>query len=301
MNVAYVETTVARAVEEFEVYRRSLFKLYEAQRAELRPKEMRWSGGVTRGYWLAEWRGMRPEVERSAASIGEDEIKLFYDVCQIVQPQLSYVIGNSFGLSTFALSLAWPSGMVVAIDNWSEPRIGPANRLLSHAIVEKSHFENVRLVDGTSPADTSRALLLADAEVSLVFIDGLHRNDAAQADYEGVIPYLKPHSIVFWHNVNTVSKAFEATYKKHGHTLFDTQTILRTHGPMGVFFSRKAHPKLFRYLGRSYGPWRTWKRDMQLIENEQLIRSKARMRSTKLWRYLRRIKNLVEGGPAQTN
>lgn len=240
---------------------------------------------TTKGYWLAEWRGNRPAVERSAASIGDDEIKLFYDCCQLLNPVRTYVIGNSFGLSTFTFALALPEQEVIAIDNWSEPGIGELTKSLSEAIIAAASLTNVRLVTGTSPQDTAKALNpsgpTARAPISIAFIDGLHRNHAAKADYDGLIPFLDNQSVVFWHNVNDVDDAFTSAYFQHGVNHFDRKLVLRTHGPLGVFFSSEAHPQLQSYLESCCLIWPEWQKGVSLYtfeaeEHERLERSRMR-------------------------
>jgi predicted O-methyltransferase YrrM len=282
---------VALYLDHYSTYRTQLFDLYSTRDAVLSPKYVPWTLLTTWGYWLSQWRDYRPAKERSAASIGEDEIKIFYDLSSIARPAVSYVIGNSFGLSTFALALANRDGVVVAIDNWSEPELGDANRALSEEIIKQTPFPNVRLYTGTSPTDTQAALtsVLHDRPLAFAFIDGLHRNEAAAADYRGLIPYLDRRSLVLWHNVNCVDQAFLESYDRHGRQLFDTAVVLRTHGPMGVFFSAAEHPKVMEYLRTNSLPWPEWERFIFVLEHEAFLKVELARRQSLAWKSLKML------------
>ena len=84
--------------------------------------------GTTWGYRLSSSHATKNSQKTSGSSIGEDEIKLFYDICSLISPSASYVIGHSFGFSTLVLALSNPEGVVIAIDNWSEgSQLSPAS------------------------------------------------------------------------------------------------------------------------------------------------------------------------------
>ena len=273
--------------EALHALRERLFGLYADQGALLERKVMPWSLGTTWGYWLREWKGMRASKENSAASIGDDEVRLFSDLCQLVRPEVSYVIGNSFGFSTFCLALAWPRGRVVAIDNWSEPDTAAINQPLTDAIIAAGGFGNVVVHTGSSPADTRAALEAAGCAgrpLSIAFIDGLHRNDAALADFRGLLPHLDERSIVLWHNVNTTADAFREGWRGGGNRLYDQMHVLRTHGPLGIYYARAAHPAVHRYLADSSLVWPEWERYIHLVSSEDELQRFERMARSVPWR-----------------
>ncbi|HWG51876.1 MAG TPA: class I SAM-dependent methyltransferase [Gemmatimonadaceae bacterium] len=259
----------------YRAFRQQLFDLFTAEGAVLETKDIPSSLGTTWGYWLSEWDGRHPEMQRSAASIGEDEIKLFYDLCQLIQPARSYIIGNSFGLSTFCLALAWPAGFVVAIDTWGDADTLNMAKPLFERIMAHHDMANVRVHTGASPQDTPAALTLFPTTakpLSLYFIDGLHRNPAALHDFEGALPFLDSSSVVLWHNVNAVSESFRMAYEQGGRALFDQHHVLRTHGPLGIDYSSTAHPLLHAYLHDATLIWNNWEYYMALLEREDMRR-----------------------------
>jgi predicted O-methyltransferase YrrM len=285
------ETHLVDYLTEYHAFKDELFGLYGGEGARLATKESSYGMGTARGFWLAEWEGRRASAERTAASIGDDEIKLFYDVCQLVRPSLSYVIGNSFGLSTFCLALAWPAGRVAAIDNWSEPDTQVLARPLTERIVAARGWERrVHIHTGSSPGDTPAALAAAGGgPVSLFFIDGWHRDPAALADFVGALPHLDRRSVVFWHNVNEVAGAFEFAYRDHARELFDEHVVLRTQGPMGVYYNRTEHPGLHTYLTDSCLVWRDFDRLRQLLENQFFLRRMLELRDTPSWKLAKAV------------
>lgn len=271
------ETRFDAYYTEFRDFKKRLFDLYATEGAVLKPKDVPASLGTTKGYWLAEWDGRRPEHPRSSASIGDDEIKLFYDLCQIVQPTRSYIIGNSFGLSTFCLATAWPSGSVVAIDTWGDVDTRNLAKPLFERIISSRGIGNVQVHAGPSPQETPLAVKLfppveGSQAISLYFIDGLHRNPAALDDFVGALPYLDRSSVVLWHNVNDVAESFETAYERHGRSLFDQHHVLRTHGPMGIDYSSEAHPELHAYLNDFTLIWQDWERYMALLDQDAMQR-----------------------------
>lgn len=291
-----------------QAFRKQLLDLYAAQGAVLGRKVLPWSLGTTWGYWLAEWNGMRASKQTSAASIGEDEVRLFYDLCQLVRPSCSYVIGNSFGFSTFCLALAWPEGRVVAIDNWSEPDTAALNQPLTAAVTEAGGFSNVHVHTGSSPDDTAAALAAGGCSgepLSIAFIDGLHREAAAYADFTGLLPHLNSRSVVLWHNVNATPAAFRDGWESGGSGLFDQSHVLRTHGPLGIYYSSAEHPMLHQYLENSSIVWPEWERYIDLVSHEDDLQRFFELRASAPWRLgaaltrpIRKLAGRLRKGPA---
>jgi predicted O-methyltransferase YrrM len=290
--------------EQFRSFKKELFGLYTSQGAVLERKAVAQSLGTTWGYWLAEWNGRRPMHPRSSASIGEDEVRLFYDICQIVQPECSYIIGNSFGLSTLCLALAWPAGVAIAIDNWGDVDTRQLAKPLFEQIVSARGIGNVYAYSETSPQDTPEALkspLRGDRPLSLCFIDGLHRNPAALEDFRGALPFLDHASVVLWHNINDVAQSFEIAYQESGRRLFDQHHVLRTHGPMGIDYSSEANPTLHSYLRDFTLIWRDWARYVALLEADEMLRWRAGRPTRSLPRRIassvgRRVRSLIRTG-----
>lgn len=236
--------------------KRALFALYAGDILER--KVVARGGGWTWGYQL-----MVNGKIASGASIGEDEIRLFLDLPHLIGGRFAYCIGVAFGLSTFALALSRPEMTVFGIDNFTEgAATGATRRRVENCIRER--FGNVRLHVGTSPQDTPACLtaLPRDGRLDLVFIDGLHLDAAAGADFAGVLPYLGESSVVLWHNTYATPQAFRDSYDPNH---FDTSWVLRTYGVLGIYFNRSAHPALDQYLRDHCLPWNDWEAHLAIL------------------------------------
>ena len=244
-----------------------LFDLYRDQGAQLERKVSPRSGGTTWGYQLAAWAGYNAVGKMTGTSIGDDEIRVFFDLCGLVSPKVAYIVGNGFGLSTFCLALAEPACQVVAIDNWSEGEAGEAARRLSLEIASHLPTKNAHIATGTSPIDIPRTLEAAlgrrSVVVDLAFIDGRHTDEAAHADFDGLCPYLDAHSIVLWHNVYATRRAFCEVAESPAGSVWDSHLVLRTYGPLGLSFDSRAHPLLVDYLGLFNLVWTDWEKYLQ--------------------------------------
>lgn len=232
-------------------FKEALFKLYMGE--DLRRKTRRWNKGWTWGYRLVV-----ENTFSSGSSIGEDEIKIFFDLPHLVNAQTTYCVGVAFGLSTFCFALAKPEMQIFAIDNYSE-REGPATEY-AKALVEKiisHHFPNVHLLVGTSPEDIQECLLdmPRDEKLSLIFIDGLHTDDAASADFYGARPHMDERTVVLWHNTNSVANAITECFDQ---TIFNRSYTLYTYGLISVFFNSQVHPSLDTYFQNCALIWVDW-------------------------------------------
>jgi predicted O-methyltransferase YrrM len=275
-------------VNEYRTFKEKLFGLYKNQGAVLEKKEVPWTLSTTCGYRLASWDKVKSQTKLTGSSIGEDEVKIFFDICRIVKPSASYVIGHAFGLSTFCLALAYPENHVIAIDNWSEGEEGSIAKKLTESIIETNRLSNVSIYTGSSPKDTPSALACIEksnkGKLSLAFIDGLHTNEAASADFTGILPYLDEKSVVLWHNVHVVSEAFDSGYNEKEKLLFDQKSVLRTHGPLGIYYSKNAHPLLHIYLKDSSLEWPRWEKYITILTKEKWILDQLALREKPLWK-----------------
>jgi hypothetical protein len=115
--------TLSSYLEDYHRFKERLFGLYAAQGARLSRKDSARGGGTSWGYQMAAWGSHTSPGKLTGSSIGDDEIRVFFDLCQLARPRVAYIVGNGFGLSTFCLALAMPGGRIAAIDNWSEGRV----------------------------------------------------------------------------------------------------------------------------------------------------------------------------------
>lgn len=232
-----------------------LFQLYEGERLE------RTAFGRGNG-WTWGYRLFVNDEWATGSSIGEDEIKLFFDIPNVIAAKYCYAVGVAFGLSTFNLALSKADLQVFAIDNYSKrpgAQTDYAQRLVRRLIAEQ--VPNVRLHVGTSPEEAAVCLrdLPAEEKLSLVFIDGLHTNEAATADFRAIQSYIGPQTVILWHNVYSTKNAFADCWLPE---LFDQRHVLRTYGVLGVYFNRRVHPGVEAYLRDNCLPWAEWEKNL---------------------------------------
>lgn len=182
-------------------------------------------------------------------SAGKRELKILYDLVRIVGAKQTLQIGVAFGLSTHALASASAENQITAMDNFSE-HPGEGGIVKDIARRTLSNYPNVNLRVATSPVDTAQCLnhLAPDEKLCLAFIDGMHTNEAAAADYKGLRYFLNSRSVVLWHDIDQVNEAFHNCFDT---TLFDLRIRLRTWGNMGVYINSSEQPAATAYLKSS--------------------------------------------------
>ncbi len=229
----------------------------------LLPRRPNRSGGWTWGY-----RYRDAETPLTGSSIGEDEIRLLFDLVSLGAPRSAYVIGHAFGLSTFTLALAAAGACrVFAIDSWSEGADSDAARRLSEELIaSRPGLSVVRLTSGRSPDDTPRALATLDSPLGLLLIDGEHTDEAAAADFDGARPHLDQRTICLWHNVDQTAEAFRSARLPAGTPQWDRRFVLRSYGPLGIAYSSAEHPWLDPYLDAHCLVWRDWQTYLPVLQ-----------------------------------
>lgn len=241
-----------------------LFALYSGE--TLQQKIVPQGHGWTWGYRL-----LFDGRAATGSSIGEDEIRFLLDLPHVTNSHSALCIGVAFGLSCCALALSRPEQQVFGIDNYSE-RAGQgtdhARNLVQRLAREK--LRNLHLHIGTSPGDTAACLagLSRGESLGIVFIDGLHTDEAAAADFDGVRPYISSKTVVLWHDVFATERAFADRFPSE---LFDRRLVLHTYGVMGVYFSATEHPALESYLADNCLLWDDWRSNFKRI-TEPVVR-----------------------------
>jgi len=123
---------------------------------------------------------------------------LFMQIQRVYDPKSVFVIGNSFGLSTFVLAEVFPGAVIDAIDaeiEGLEAKIGTA---LTREIAAK-YFPNVNVTVGFSPNDIPSAL--RRERYDLVFVDGGHTNEQMLLDFHGILAYCSEECAIVFHDV----------------------------------------------------------------------------------------------------
>jgi hypothetical protein len=143
----------------------------------------------------------------------------FFECLRSALPLRSlFVIGNSGGWSTLALSLLWPAAEVVAIDcgmverpsklfetfDYDRHRGDTANDfgLALTNTIARTHGLKTSVILGTSPQDLARVIGSAcPVPPQLVFIDGGHSNPQIIRDFEGLQGLVDENCIYVFHDV----------------------------------------------------------------------------------------------------
>ena len=116
------------------------------------------------------------------------------------EPRSCFIIGNSWGWSTFALALLNPSAKVVAIDSAVGPQFLEGLNFTNQ--VAHEHGLNVKAIQASSPEDVPRVMRHEfEGPVEFVFIDGQHTNDQLSRDFDAVLPFASHETVFLFHDV----------------------------------------------------------------------------------------------------
>lgn len=126
------------------------------------------------------------------------DVFVFLQLERLFSPRNIFVIGNSFGLSTFVLAELFPSALVDAIDAEVEGMDVAQGTELTRRIAQR-YFPNVQVTVGFSPQDVDQARRSDTYE--LLFVDGLHTNEQMLKDYHGMLPFAAQECVFVFHDV----------------------------------------------------------------------------------------------------
>jgi len=216
---------------------------------------------------------------------------LFASIARVVSPRSIFVIGNSFGLSTFVLAELFPDAVIDAIDAEAEGLdVGIGSRV-THEL-SRAEFTNVRLTKGYSPQDLGSAM--RERAYELVFVDGMHTNEQLVLDVEGMLPRLAPRCVVVLHDVasmamfdglarvSEVTRAHGFAIHRLGYTQMGCCVLVRGCPEAEEYFAAAAREFEGPYLtgfsavqGEVRGP-RPWFWDLTFGHLEKLVRRKVR-------------------------
>lgn len=228
--------------------RQALLNLYAGYEIRTRGPSPRWEAKAPRGaHGFEFWTNGR---KATGSSVGADEIDLLMGLACRLRIRSALGVGVAFGVSTFALAFGNPNAIVVGIDDYSE-RAGPGSQQ-ARTLVESvlaDRCPRVRLHIGRSPESTAAALVGVPLPLGLLFIDGLHTEEASMADFRGALPYLDRRSVVLWHDTHMggVRRSWRRSQKIGPHR---QHRQLRTYSAMGISYNAAEHPWLDEELTR---------------------------------------------------
>jgi hypothetical protein len=174
----------------------------------------------------------------TGGGIGLDEVHFLDDLCEALSPQGVFVIGNTFGWSTFAFAFS-QSSKVVALDAGIEGLDNMSGIKLTNYIAQQEKLK-VQCVYGRSPDDVKTTILNnMIAPPTLVFIDGLHENTQLIKDFDSVLD-TAPNATFLLHDIVNcnMQKAFNQISASVSQTHF-TKILWRTFSGMGIVIPKE--------------------------------------------------------------
>ena len=170
----------------------------------------------------------------TSASIANDELFVIFNLSKYINPKNIYVIGNSYGISSIALSILFPKAKLVGIDKFRTEGIKFTNNIL------KKISASNKVLQGDSPKDNCKIIKenFKNKKLDLVLIDGLHTNKAQINDYNSIEPFLSKKSVVIFHDVINckLTKSYHSLTKKYNLNNF---LLNKTSSGMALSFKTK--------------------------------------------------------------
>lgn len=160
-----------------------------------------------------------------------------------------FIIGNSFGFSTFALALMNPQAKVVAIEIGMEPFTD--QWITRTNDIARAEGLNIKVVKGSSPENNAEIIEREfGGSVDFAFIDALHTNEAVQRDFDSLRPFGHRRTIFGFHDV-LAHKMVEGLSASVGRNPIPTQIFFAT--PSGIALASYEFPEGFDVFCDLYG------------------------------------------------
>lgn len=129
------------------------------------------------------------------------EVYFFEHLFEAYRPKNIFIVGNSFGWSSFAIALLNRDANILAIDAGINQM--SANWVDITNDISRNNGLPLSVVKGTSPQDVSRIIIEhfgSEAILDFVFIDGLHTQQQVVLDYQAVAPFARHHTVFLFHD-----------------------------------------------------------------------------------------------------
>jgi len=167
------------------------------------------------------------------------EVLFLSSLSKSLGAQKVFIVGNAFGWSTFALGFANPNAHIVAIDALVAGAHASTAFDINQQIIAQENFQHITLLLASSPNDVPRVVNQhLDGEIDLVLIDGKHTNEQQTLDFEAVVPFVGPRSVVLLHDVLNFNMAQSFNQLRKKYPQFHAEILIRTPSGMGVFYGR---------------------------------------------------------------
>lgn len=160
-----------------------------------------------------------------------------------------FIIGNSFGFSTFALALMNPQAKIVAIEigmeEFTAEWIEQTNR------IARAEGLDITVIQGSSPGNNAEIIERElGGRIDLAFVDGLHTNEAVEADFESLVPFGHDETIYVFHDVLSFAMT-EGLSKVISRHPMDARVFFST--PSGMAVALKKPPPQYDTFCNVYG------------------------------------------------
>lgn len=130
------------------------------------------------------------------------EVHFLESLCSMRYSQNIYIVGNSFAFSTIALALINPNSKVVVIEIGNEDFTAEWIELTNSIAAQEGL--NIKVIRGRSPDDNAEIIRRElDGRIDLAFVDGLHTDEAIEADFTSLIPFGHDQTVYIFHDVLT--------------------------------------------------------------------------------------------------
>ena len=178
--------------------------------------------------------------------IGLQEVYFLECLFADFNPKNIFIVGNSLGWSTVALSLINSSAHVVAIDDGSDQNALEGINFTNTIAAEEGL--NLQVVQGRSPEDVGPAIdHNFEDQVDFVFIDGCHTNDHIVIDFKAIQAKASPDCVYLFHDVHQFNLApgFQRILSDSGLT---GRILLSTPSGVGIAFNPNSTPAVARAI-----------------------------------------------------
>ena len=178
--------------------------------------------------------------------IGLQEVYFLECLFADFNPKNIFIVGNSLGWSTVALSLINSSAHVVAIDDGSDQNALEGINFTNTIAAEEGL--NLQVVQGRSPEDVGPAIdHNFEDQVDFVFIDGCHTNDHIVIDFKAIQEKASPDCVYLFHDVHQFNLApgFQRILSDSGLT---GRILLSTPSGVGIAFNPNSTPAVARAI-----------------------------------------------------
>jgi predicted O-methyltransferase YrrM len=178
------------------------------------------------------------------AGLGISLQDLYFFEClfERFRPRTCFVIGNSWGWSSIAISLIIPNSKVVAIDNAIEPQFAEGLNFTNQVAAEEGL--NLVAVQASSPHDVPDIIKSKFVTpIDFVFVDGHHTKEQVFLDFNATWPFSTRNTIFIFHDaidwklIDGIERASQVSGMPH--FLLDGTT-----SGMAIMFDKSSHPEV---------------------------------------------------------